>query len=174
MYWSEADDTWHVEQIERAIGIKIEDEPTGDEEKRKLQEMDKNEIIDMLLRAKVCRLHLRPPLIPRANHGIVRLHLAAMCHLLHRFARNQTDPASALQNQPQSQLLYTISLTTMFRQLEASIICLRQVVSLVWGFQCRRLRHQHQHQHRRIIQQQIGAQITIGPTITLLHLSNRQ
>ncbi|ERF68597.1 hypothetical protein EPUS_04695 [Endocarpon pusillum Z07020] len=48
----EADDTWDVEQIERAIGIKIEDEPTGDEEKRKLQEMDKNEIIDMLLRAK--------------------------------------------------------------------------------------------------------------------------
>lgn len=94
-YWSEADDTWDAEQIERAIGIKIEDEPTGDEEKRKLQEMDKNEIIDMLLRAKVCRIHRRPPLNPCANHGIGRLHLAAMCHLLYRFPRNQTDPASA-------------------------------------------------------------------------------
>ena len=57
-YWSEADDTWDVEQIEQATGTKIGSELTGEEEKRKLQEMDKGEIIDMLLKAKVC--HLKP------------------------------------------------------------------------------------------------------------------
>ena len=41
------------EQIENETGIKVEDEPTGDEEKRKLQVMDKDEIIEMLLRAKI-------------------------------------------------------------------------------------------------------------------------
>ena len=173
-YWSEADVTWDVEQIEKAIGIKIEDQPTGDEEKRKLQEMDKNEIIDMLLRAKVCRLEPRLPLIPCANHEIGRLRLAAMCHhLLHRLPRNQTDPASELQNQPRSQLPHTISLTTMFQQLEASTICLRQVITLGWEFPCRH-RHQHRRQHKRITRHQIGAQTTTGPTVPLLHLSNRQ
>ncbi len=62
-YWSEADDTWDAEQIEKAIGIKIGNELTEEEEKRKLQEMDKDEIIDMLLKAKVCHLKPQPSLI---------------------------------------------------------------------------------------------------------------
>jgi hypothetical protein len=55
-YWTEADANWNAEQIENETGIKIEDEPTGDEEKRKLQAMEKDELIDMFLRAKVCSL----------------------------------------------------------------------------------------------------------------------
>jgi hypothetical protein len=53
--WSEADATSYAEQVENETGIKIDDEPTGDDEKLGLQKMSKDEIIDMLLRAKVCR-----------------------------------------------------------------------------------------------------------------------
>lgn len=56
MFGSEADHTWNTEQIENETGIKIEDKPTGDEEKRKLQEMQKDELVEMLLRAKVYKL----------------------------------------------------------------------------------------------------------------------
>jgi hypothetical protein len=55
-YWTEVDANWNAEQIKDETGIKIEDEPTGDEEKRKLQAMEKDELIDMFLRAKVCSL----------------------------------------------------------------------------------------------------------------------
>ncbi len=67
MYWSDADHTCDAEQIEKEIGIKIEDEPTGDEEKRKLQVMDKDEIIEMLLRAKVCKPPTSSTIVLRAN-----------------------------------------------------------------------------------------------------------
>lgn len=41
----------NAEQIENETGIKF----GGDEERRMLQGMDKDEIIDMLLNAKVCQ-----------------------------------------------------------------------------------------------------------------------
>jgi hypothetical protein len=47
----DADDA--TEQIEREIGIVIECEPTGDEEKRKFTDKTQDELIELLIRAQV-------------------------------------------------------------------------------------------------------------------------
>ena len=43
----------HAEQIEHETGIKLESEPTGDEEKQKFSGLSKDELIEMLARAQV-------------------------------------------------------------------------------------------------------------------------
>jgi hypothetical protein len=42
-----------TEEIEREIGVKIESEPTGDEERRKFMNKTKDELIELLIRAQV-------------------------------------------------------------------------------------------------------------------------
>lgn len=42
-----------TEQIERELGIMIECEPTGDEERRKFTDKTQDELIELLIRAQV-------------------------------------------------------------------------------------------------------------------------
>jgi hypothetical protein len=42
-----------LEEIERQLGIKIEFEPTGGEEKRKFTDKTQDELIELLIRAQV-------------------------------------------------------------------------------------------------------------------------
>ncbi len=48
-----ADDRDFAEQIEREIGIPIQHEPSGNEEKRKFTEKTHDELIELLLAAQV-------------------------------------------------------------------------------------------------------------------------
>jgi hypothetical protein len=83
----DADDA--TEQIEREIGIVIECEPTGDEEKRKFTDKTQDELIELLIRAQVrkdrCLLPSSPALfsISKVADKAYRLRWAARFHLRH-------------------------------------------------------------------------------------------
>jgi hypothetical protein len=88
-----------TEEIEREIGIKIEFEPTGDEEKRKFTDKTQDELIELLIRAQV-RVLLSS--LPRAswtsvqgvaNGGFLRMRLVARSRPHHQLLLEREVPS---------------------------------------------------------------------------------
>jgi hypothetical protein len=90
--------------------------------------MKKDEIIDMLLKAKV-RIFKAPPLLSQKLKSYSARLLWAELYLHHRFPENQTNTAATSPSQFQFPLLHTTFLVTVYRQPEVSVTFPQQVTT---------------------------------------------